>query len=497
MAVVHTTIPFWPERDLAWNIGCTSVLNYILPLRVNMPFGRKFVVAVGFFATEGNGFRKVLKSRQEVQRAHPGADTFDMNDEGSQEQMELEPSARIQTIESISDEDPPAAFSTPIAAGSRPKCADRSNGRRVVSMADMHGDFDGLVKHMHSLGLLSRVPTKSQSTWRNIWAGGDTIFVQTGDILDRGPDGKVMYKFLWALQDQAPKDSVVLLTGNHELMVLQGDIRYVTDVDFCAYTRDNCGGKPPSRASYCDTCCTYRDSKCSSGGRGCMKGNCEFLASWDRRGEMGGEMRKRFVQGKMKLAYEINGVVFTHAGLASSIWGKIGTRGSRAIEKLNNLTATLFNSSSGKSLRSSRSVIAAGTGQNGPMWSRMCYDDWYTAGARRRSSGGKAYMDSDEVKRVQGSRCATIAKSLRDIGASRMVIGHCPQGPSSRSAGVRTSCSGQFVEADTYMSIAYAGSRRNADRNLAALEFFSQDAKKNVWVVYSGQNRCVKLPSAR
>jgi len=286
----------------------------------------------------------------------------------------------------------------------------------------------------------------------------------------------------------------VLLTGNHELMVLQGDIRYVTNIDFCAYTKDNCGGKALERA-YCnrDTCCNYRNGKCNSGGSGCLEGNCEFLQSWDKNGEMGAEMRKRFQQGKMKLVYQANGVVFTHAGLASSIWDKIGSRGSGAIDALNNRTADLFSSSDGRSLRDSDDIVAAGVGQNGPMWSRICYDDWYTKEGRRRTSGGKSYLDSDEGRRVQGGRCATIAESLKLIGANRMVIGHCPQGPSARSAGIRSSCSGQFIEADTFMSIAYAKSRTNADYNMAALEFYSEDPKARVWQVYAGQNRCQEL----
>jgi len=465
-----------------------------------MQIASKLAVACAILAAQTDSLRKSARRQADHAEAREAElpryeDTFAHDDDQSVKQLEQGQEHRLETGPigdvTAAAEAPSLPMAQQAASTATPNCANRGEGQRVVSMADQHGDFDGLVLHMHKLGLLSRVPTKSSSTWSGIWAGGDTIFVQTGDILDRGPDGKAMYKFLWNLQDQAPRGSVVLLTGNHELMVLQGDIRYVTNIDFCTYTRDNCGGSPPRSASYCSTCCNYDNGKCSSSGSGCLNGNCEFLQAWDKNGEMGAEMRKRFREGKMKLAYEANGVVFTHAGLASSIWGKIG---SRNIDDLNNRTADLFSSSNGKQLWNSGDIVAATDRENGPMWSRICYLDWYTAGARRRSSGGKAYLSSAEEKRVENGRCATIAKSLQMIGAKRMVIGHCPQGPSGGSAGVRTTCSGQFIEADTYMSTAYAGSRSKATYNMAAIEFYSKDRSGRVWAVYAGQNKCRELP---
>merc|ERR1719203_1321951 len=127
------------------------------------------------------------------------------------------------------------------------------------------------------------------------------------------------------------------------------------------------------------------------------------------------------------------------------------------------------------------------------MWTRVCYEQWYTRPGRRRQGGGSSvpyYMDLDEFSRVEPGRCETIRASLHEISASRMVIGHCPQGPSSKSDGVQTACSGSFVIADTYMSVAYAGSRNASTHNMAALEFFSEDTKKRVWVVYSGTRKC-------
>lgn len=429
-----------------------------------------------------------------------GEDSLDKADDRSQRQSLDE--RQEQMVGEVSSANHPAKLSkrSMSTASSGPHCAERAPGRRVVSIADQHGDFEGMLDHLQRLGLASTTAGRDKSSWGGLWVGGDAIFVQTGDILDRGPDGKLMYQFLWALQDSAleasPAGQVVLLTGNHELMVLQGDIRYVSNIDFCQYTDDKCGGSPPKYKSYCDDCCTHANNGCQEGWS-CLEGNCDFLAAWDKEGEMGKEMRKRFTEGKMKLIYKVNGVVFTHAGLVSSIWPKIGIRtGQDPVQKLNNLTAELFAESSGLELWNSDDVIVAGGGQGGPMWTRLCYESWYTrSGRRRRNGDNKAYyMDSDEFPRVEKGRCQTIRKSLDEISASRMVIGHCPQGPSDGSDGVQTDCSGSIIMADTYMSIAYADTRSSATYNMAALEFFSEDPLGKVSVVYAGRSECASLP---
>ncbi|KAJ3054722.1 hypothetical protein HK097_000968 [Rhizophlyctis rosea] len=65
------------------------------------------------------------------------------------------------------------------------------------------------------------------------WVGNDTIFVQTGDIVDRGPDTIELYKMMHRLQFQASwtGGAVVPLLGNHEVMNMMEDYRYVTEDD--------------------------------------------------------------------------------------------------------------------------------------------------------------------------------------------------------------------------------------------------------------------------
>eukprot|EP00928_Gymnodinium_smaydae_P047949 TRINITY_DN32014_c0_g1_i1.p1 TRINITY_DN32014_c0_g1~~TRINITY_DN32014_c0_g1_i1.p1 ORF type:complete len:395 (-),score=107.50 TRINITY_DN32014_c0_g1_i1:33-1217(-) len=99
--------------------------------------------------------------------------------------------------------------------------------QRVLSSADFHGDWDHAVQHLTAIGVLDD----------GKWSGGSAIFVYTGDIVDRGDHGKALWELMFKLQDEAPASGgrVILLLGNHELMNLQEDLRYVTPGDFAAY----------------------------------------------------------------------------------------------------------------------------------------------------------------------------------------------------------------------------------------------------------------------
>lgn len=93
--------------------------------------------------------------------------------------------------------------------------------RRVVSIADLHGDFVACVKALQLAGVLGED--------QRSWIGGSTILVQTGDIVDRGDNSREIYELFFHLQDEAVKvgGEVILLMGNHEHLRLVGDwVRY-------------------------------------------------------------------------------------------------------------------------------------------------------------------------------------------------------------------------------------------------------------------------------
>ncbi|KAI8644061.1 Metallo-dependent phosphatase-like protein [Parasitella parasitica] len=92
--------------------------------------------------------------------------------------------------------------------------------RRIVALGDLHGDLENTLEILKFSNIIDH---------ENHWIGGDTIFVQTGDVLDRGLDTIKLYDLLQDLRDEAPLQGglVIPLLGNHELMNLVGDWRYV------------------------------------------------------------------------------------------------------------------------------------------------------------------------------------------------------------------------------------------------------------------------------
>ena len=96
---------------------------------------------------------------------------------------------------------------------------------RVVAIGDVHGAYGELTAILQEVGLIDG---------RRAWTGGATTFVQTGDVVDRGAKMRECLDLLMDLQRQAPRDGgmVIPLVGNHEVMNVIGDLRYVTPEAF-------------------------------------------------------------------------------------------------------------------------------------------------------------------------------------------------------------------------------------------------------------------------
>ncbi|KAH9267796.1 hypothetical protein BASA83_009735 [Batrachochytrium salamandrivorans] len=99
---------------------------------------------------------------------------------------------------------------------------------RVVAIGDLHGDFKMSVKTLQMANIIDV---------NFNWIAGNTIVVQTGDVVDRGADTIKLYALLRALTDQAKRHGgrLIQLLGNHETMNMAGDLRYVSDEDIASY----------------------------------------------------------------------------------------------------------------------------------------------------------------------------------------------------------------------------------------------------------------------
>ncbi len=100
---------------------------------------------------------------------------------------------------------------------------------RIIAIADLHGDYERYFEVMQSAGLIDK---------KGKWVGGKTHLVQTGDITDRGADSKKIIDHLNKLAKQARKKGgyIHMLIGNHEAMNVIGDLRYVSEGEYEAFT---------------------------------------------------------------------------------------------------------------------------------------------------------------------------------------------------------------------------------------------------------------------
>lgn len=102
---------------------------------------------------------------------------------------------------------------------------------RVVAVGDVHGAFPEFVSILQRTGLIDA---------NRQWTGGSNVLVQTGDIPDRGTRTRECLDLLMELERQTEKQSgrVIPLLGNHEVMNIMGDLRYVSSGEYQSFATD-------------------------------------------------------------------------------------------------------------------------------------------------------------------------------------------------------------------------------------------------------------------
>ncbi|KAH6564300.1 hypothetical protein BASA62_007984 [Batrachochytrium salamandrivorans] len=182
--------------------------------------------------------------------------------------------------------------------------------RRVVAVGDLHGDFEMSVETLQVAKIING----------NLeWIAGNTILVQTGDVVDRGDDTIELYALLRDLTDQAKKHGgrLIQLLGNHEVMNMAEDLRYVSKEDIASY-----GGLDVR------------------------------LKAFSKHGDIGGYLRT------LGVAAKVDGTVFFHAG-ADLKWSQLG------VDVLNTLARQELVDQDAKYISKSKIF-----GSNGPLWYR-------------------------------------------------------------------------------------------------------------------------------
>tara|TARA_B110000879_G_C11136938_1_gene498550 strand:- start:574 stop:1647 length:1074 start_codon:yes stop_codon:yes gene_type:complete len=121
---------------------------------------------------------------------------------------------------------------------------------RIVVLGDLHGDWNATIKSLVKAKLID-------ANNYNKWIGGDTVLVQLGDQIDRcrldrgfchlegatindeASDMKILRYFTF-LHNEAIKigGAVYSILGNHEVMNVDGDFRYVSRKNLLEFSKD-------------------------------------------------------------------------------------------------------------------------------------------------------------------------------------------------------------------------------------------------------------------
>jgi len=306
-----------------------------------------------------------------------------------------------------------------VLALATPALAAPSPLHRIVAVGDLHGDF---------------------SAWRDIaraaqlvdgkggWIGGDAVLVQTGDVVDRGPDSLKIVQDLMRLQREAArsKGQVVALVGNHEAMNVSGDFRYVSPADYAAYIDDRSELRREnvyeSNKKLIENFYHQRDPAMNGDAikeawlQATPLGSIEHRVAWTPNGSIG-----RWIVGNPAIAI-LDGNIFLHGGISPAYVHM-------PIDEINRqVRAALLAHSTDP-----QSII---NNPQGPLWYRGL------AGSNEKGE------TADPPVAVEQQ----LQSILSAYGAKRIVIGHTPT-----LSGIALSHDGRLARIDTGISSVYGG----------------------------------------
>lgn len=104
----------------------------------------------------------------------------------------------------------------------QPPPARQKEVEKVLVLGDIHGTYGKLRNFLEKNSIIDK-----EGHWR--WGHGQLVF--SGDVLDRGTEVTESLWLIYRLEQEAAEagGAVHYLLGNHELMVMEGDYRYVNE----------------------------------------------------------------------------------------------------------------------------------------------------------------------------------------------------------------------------------------------------------------------------
>jgi len=225
-----------------------------------------------------------------------------------------------------------------------------------MAVGDIHGAFANFVAILRASQVIDN---------RNRWIGGRMVLVQTGDVVDRGPDSRKAIDLLRQLERDAQRAGgrVVSLLGNHELMRLRSDLGSVSAGEVEAFKNgdsaelreqlltalDEQARKTAKAEGRAHDAGKYREQVLKE----LPLGMIELRQAFAAQGDYGKWLRERPAVAR------INGVLFVHGGISPEI-APLGCEGINTA--VSSELAALSAREPGASLMSSS--------ETGPLWYR-------------------------------------------------------------------------------------------------------------------------------
>jgi hypothetical protein len=181
---------------------------------------------------------------------------------------------------------------------------------RVVAVGDVHGRYDQLTSILRGTGLVDDGLR---------WTGAKDHLVLCGDLLDRGPDDRAVVDLVRRLEKEAKKAGgrVHVVLGNHEIMNLSRDFRYVRPGGYAAFEADE---KDDDRKKAWET---YEEAFSGNGTNATElregfdaeypPGYFARRRAFSRKGEYGSWLFER------PTVVKVNGILFVHGGLTPEV----------------------------------------------------------------------------------------------------------------------------------------------------------------------------------
>ena len=252
---------------------------------------------------------------------------------------------------------------------------------RVVAVGDIHGAYDRFVEILRAAGVVDD---------RARWAAGRTHLVQIGDIIDRGPDSRKVLDLLEDLGNRARRagGEVHMLLGNHEIMRMLGDLRYVSPGEYAAFATEE---SVEVRDRYLKTLTRDERAKLPAD---LPLGYVEMRVAFGRTGQYGRWLRR------LDTVIRVNGVVFVHGGLSPEV-------GQMPCSVINDTVRRELTTDIDKTRAAPLQSLAASP--NGPLWYRGLSEE-----------SAELTPKLDEILNVQGAKAIVVGHTVQRDGRIQM-----------------------------------------------------------------------------